>query len=175
MDHHNSTTSAQTNASTIILNEKDVVFTGGKGIHFINHPGNVECRKLVYEKLFNYKNLHTTQRLVRCHEVYNTIVSSGGRFLQLVNTTDLAPDNCSFVEIFWPDGVKPQIQMCFCNTGKLHPKIHSGQISQQSQSPHSSLSTILPLLFKNLPPEQHVRQKSATKGLLWTQTVIGPC
>ena len=109
MDHHNSTTSAQTNASTIILNEKDVVFTGGKGMHFINHPGNVEYRKLVYEKLFNYKNLRTRSRLVLCQQVYDTIVSSGGRFLKVVDTTDLAsPDNCSFEEVFWPDGAKPQ-------------------------------------------------------------------
>ena len=154
MDYHNSSTSTQTNASTIILNENDVVFTGGKGIHFINHPGNVNYRNLVYEKLFNYKNLHTTQRLVRCHEVYNTIVSSGGRFLQLVNTTDFAPDNCSFVEIFWPDGVKPQIQMCFRNTGKNNPEHYNGLSSQQSQPPHADLSTILSALFKNIPPEQ---------------------
>ena len=44
--------------------------------------------------------------------------------------------------------------MCFRNTGKLHPKIYNGHLPHSPQQPHADLSTILSLLFKNLPPEQ---------------------
>ena len=128
-------------------NENDVILNGDKGSQYLNHRGNVNHRNLIHDNLCNHKNLPRAEKHTVCRKVYDCIVQGGGRFIQIVNT-----DHRHFIHKSWND-VEQQIKMCFRNTGKLHPKIYKGELSLPP-SPHADLSTILSLLFKNLPSER---------------------
>ena len=128
-------------------NDNDVVLNGGKGSQHLNHRGNINCRNLVHKNLFNFKNKSSDEKNTIHHNIHDSIVNSGGRFIEIVTT-----DHCQIIPKSFNE-VKGRIQMCFRNTGKIHRKIYNGEASLP-QLPHADLSTILSVLFKNLPPEQ---------------------